>query len=99
MRINVYSQELLLDDASPSNPMCGRELELIAQTADSGDVYSAVRMFLKSPMELHDWPGDDDRSAITFWLPKTWERRRILAMLFRNMASYVEMAPAETGMD
>jgi hypothetical protein len=95
MRLNIYSQELLLDDDSA----VGRELELVTQQADTGITYSAVRMFLKSAECLHDRPGDDDRSAITFWLPKSKAKREVLAMLLRDMAGLVEKAPPETGLD
>jgi hypothetical protein len=94
MRLNIYSQELLLDGSA-----VGRELELVTQQADTGITYSAVRMFLKSAECLHDRPDDDDRSAITFWLPKSDYRRCILARLLREMATLVETAPLETGLD
>lgn len=35
--------------------------------------FYGVRMYLASPPELHDSPEDDDRSAITFWIP--WTRK------------------------
>ncbi len=35
--------------------------------------FVGIRVYLKSPQELHDDPEDDDRSAITFWVP--WTRR------------------------
>jgi hypothetical protein len=57
MRINVYSQELTKD------------VELVEATADTGITYYGVRIFLASPDVLHHTPEDDDRSAITFWLP------------------------------
>lgn len=91
MRSNVYSQELILDGDRP--------LELITQKADTGVVYSGVRMFLKSSEALHDTPGDDDRSAITFWLPKSEHNRRVLKNLFHRMGYLVDTAPPETGLD
>lgn len=91
MRLNVYSQELVLDDDRP--------LELITQKADTGVTYSGVRMFLKSPEALHDRPGDDDRSAITFWLPKSEHNRRELALLFHRLGTMVHDAAPETGLD
>jgi len=33
--------------------------------------FYGIRMYLKSPEELHSGPEDDDRSAITFWVPAT----------------------------
>jgi len=58
MRINVYSQELT------------KEVVLVSKKAeDTGITYHGVRMFLASPDILHHTPEDDDRSAITFWIP------------------------------
>lgn len=90
MRVNVYSQELNLNLSSA---------ELVEQQADTGITYSAVRLFLHSANQLHDVPGDDDRSAITFWLPKSHGKRVGLAILFHRLAYMIEHAPAETGAD
>jgi hypothetical protein len=57
MRINVYSQELT------------KEVEMVSKEASTGVVYWGVRMYLASPDILHHTPEDDDRSAITFWIP------------------------------
>lgn len=59
MRINVYAEEL------PDE----RRVGVVQTTADTGRTFMGVRIFLKSPDELHDEPDDDDRSAITFWGP------------------------------
>lgn len=95
MRVNVYSQELITDYVGQKGPAT----ELIQQTADTGITYSAVRLFLHSSHRLHQPPADDDRSAITFWLPRTPERRRFFAEQLRLLAAHVESAPAETGLD
>ena len=87
MRVNVYSQELT------------DEVELVQKEADTKVIYSAVRMFLHSSNRLHDRPGDDDRSAVTFWLPKTPARRERLARAFEQMAQLIRGAPRETGLD
>lgn len=42
---------------------------------------------------------DDDRSAVTFWLPKSQERREALARAFEEMAAKVRDARPETGLD
>jgi hypothetical protein len=42
---------------------------------------------------------DDDRSAVTFWLPKSKHRREELALAFENMARMVRSATDETGLD
>lgn len=112
MRINVYSQELLCEPIAPGTTQAhaggallipellgGRVIEPVMQQADTGVHYSAVRMFLKSAQELHDHDGDDDRSAITFWLPKSEERREAFAQTLEALAALVRLAAPETGLD
>jgi len=94
MRINVYSQELITD---PNGEL--PDYEIVSQRSNTGLTYSAVRMFLHSPEQLHQTTEDDDRSAITFWLPKSQERRQYLAEIFEEMAAVVRLAPFETGLD
>lgn len=96
MRINIYSQELITD---PDSPEDHPDYELDTKTSNTGLTYSAVRMFLHSSDKLHHPPEDDDRSAITFWLPRSEERRRYLAEAFEEMAALVRLAPPETGLD
>jgi hypothetical protein len=85
MRINVYSQEL-----TP-------EVQIDAKASNTGIVYRAVRLMLHSSPMLHHpdqqriqdgavLPPDDDRSAITFWLPKSPERREQMAKAFEEIA-------------
>jgi hypothetical protein len=93
MRINVYSQEIITDGNK------GPIIELVKQVSNTGIVYSAVRLFLHSSERLHHPPADDDRSAITFWLPKSNERRQRLANEFELLAQMVRNAPVETGLD
>lgn len=92
MRINIYSQELLLEQEAQA-------VQLGTQDSNTGVVYSFVRLFLHSSDRLHHPPADDDRSAITFWLPRSKEKRAMLAAWFRRMADKVENAPPETGLD
>lgn len=87
MRINVYSQELT------------DEVQTESKRSNTGIVYSAVRMILHSSPMLHHPPHDDDRSGITFWLPKSEPRREALARAFEAMAYAVRTAPPETGLD
>jgi hypothetical protein len=87
MRINVYSQELT------------DEVLLIEKESNTGLVYSAVQIVLHSSEKLHHPPHDDDRSAVTFWLPKSQHRREALALAFENMAKLVRNARSETGLD
>jgi hypothetical protein len=59
MRINVYSQEL-----TP-------EVLGISKKSNTGIEYKAVQFVLHSSKMLHHPPEDDDRSAVTFWLPQS----------------------------
>lgn len=87
MRINVYSQELT------------DEVSLLAKESNTGITYHAVQFMLHSSPKLHHPPADDDRSAVTFWLPKSKKNRAILAGAFRHAANLVMEAPDETGLD
>lgn len=87
MRINVYSQELT------------SETKLIEKESNTGIVYSAVQIILHSSEKLHHPPQDDDRSAVTFWLPKSMKRREELAFAFQRMATMVLNAKPETSLD
>ena len=87
MRINVYSQELT------------DEVQTVEKVSNTGLVYSAVMLMLHSSPLLHHPPRDDDRSAVTFWLPKSQERREALAKAFEQMAAKVREAKPETGLD
>ena len=87
MRINVYSQELT------------SEVKLIEKKSNTGITYSAVQLILHSSERLHHPPDDDDRSAVTFWLPKSGHRRAQLAATFMQMANMIREAPLETGLD
>ena len=87
MRINVYSQELT------------SEVQTIEKVSNTGLTYSAVMLMLHSSPHLHHPPRDDDRSAVTFWLPRSTERREALAKAFEAMAAKVREAQPETGLD
>lgn len=87
MRINVYSQELT------------NEVNVIEKVSNTGLTYTAVQLMLHSSPMLHHPPADDDRSAVTIWLPKSKNRRLELAMTLRQMALEVERAKPETGLD
>lgn len=87
MRVNVYSQELT------------SEIKIISKRSNTDMVYSAVQIILHSSSQLHHPPLDDDRSAVTFWLPRSKERRKKLAETFEKMAQAVREAPEETGLD
>lgn len=87
MRINVYSQELTA------------EVKVVEKESNTGLIYSAVQIMLHSSPMLHHPPADDDRSAVTFWLPRSADRREGLAKAFEEMAERVRTARPETGLD
>lgn len=61
MRINVYGEEILFDT------------KVVTKKVD-GKTFYGIRMFLASSEKLHFTPKDDDRSAITFWVP--WTKKK-----------------------
>jgi hypothetical protein len=79
MRINVYSQELT------------SEIQVGEKVSNTGRVYPCVRMMLHSSPMLHHPPEDDDRSAVTFWLPGSATRCEQLAKTFEAMAGHVRV--------
>jgi len=83
MRINVYSQELT------------KEVTVVQKQADdTGILYYGVRMYLASPDILHHTADDDDRSAITFWVPNAESfSQEDLAKVFDVMAARVRSCP------
>ena len=87
MRINVYSQELT------------NEVLTVEKESNTGLVYSAAQLILHSSEKLHHPPQDDDRSAITFWLPKSQHRREEMAKAFEEIARIFRESRSETGLD
>lgn len=81
MRINVYSQELT------------DEVNLLTKESNTGLHYHAVQFMLHSSDKLHHPPEDDDRSAVTFWLPKSQRNRDMLREAFLKAAEIVRTAP------
>jgi hypothetical protein len=87
MRINVYSQELT------------SEVNMVEKGSNTGVVYHAAQLMLHSSEKLHHPPMDDDRSAVTFWLPKSQARREEMALAFERMAAIFREAPPASGLD
>lgn len=81
MRINVYSQEL-----TP-------EVQRVEKEANTGVTYHAAMLMLHSSPMLHHPPRDDDRSGVTFWLPKSQRRREEMALAFEQIAAIFRTAP------
>jgi hypothetical protein len=63
VRINVYAEELTTDT------------EVVTKTVTDEEfgtrTFYGLRVYLHSPAQLHHSTEDDDRSAITFWVPWT----------------------------
>lgn len=76
MRINVYAEELT------------KEVKLVETVArDTGIVHYGIRLYLHSSDLLHNRPDDDDRSAVTFWIPNCGSfRPSDLSDIFMDMA-------------
>ena len=87
MRINVYSQELK------------SEVLLIVKPSNTGVAYHAAQLVLHSSPKLHHPPQDDDRSAVTFWLPKSRERREEMSGAFERIAAIFRETPLGSGLD
>lgn len=87
MRINVYSQELT------------DEVLLVEKPSNTGVTYHAAQLVLHSSHRLHHPPADGDRNAVTFWLPKSRDRREAMARAFERIAAIFRTAPNETGLD
>lgn len=86
MRINIYSQELT------------SEVNMVTKESNTEVVYHAIQFMLHSSERLHHPPQDDDRSAVTFWLPRSFDRRQSLARAFERAAELVRQAPL-SGLD
>lgn len=79
MRINVYSQELT------------KEVSIVSKTDERGTVHRGVRIYFDGSPRLNNRPGDDDRSAITYWLPHDGSfTPGELAQVFSRAASLTE---------
>lgn len=83
----MYSQELTTEVAE------------VRKVSNTGVTYCAAQLILHSSPMLHHPPLDDDRSAVTFWLPKSAHRREEMARAFEQIAEIFRNAPADTGLD
>lgn len=75
MRVNIYAEELHWPD-DPEELV----VERVKKVADTGRTFFGVRLYLRSANELHNVPGDDDRSAITIWGPRARVARTLRLM-------------------
>ena len=84
MRINVYSQELT------------SEVAHVIKESNDGVSHHAAQLMLHSSPLLHHPPMEDDRSVVTFWLPKSAHRREEMARAFEAIARIFREAPLNT---
>lgn len=84
MRINVYAEELTND------------CEIVTKTVTDDEfgtrTFYGIRVYLKSPPELHHSEEDDDRSAITFWTLQGGHNFWTLMDILDNLVSKAETA-------
>lgn len=81
-RFNIYAEEMTEDV---------RIVEKVAE--DTGNKFYGVRLFLESPDVLHHTDDDDDRSAVTLFVPwtkagghDTQKVRRILTSMLSHLS-------------
>ena len=68
MRVNVYTEELLTQDANEPLKAEIVTAEYISSRTGQPMKNWGFRIYFKSHPDLHYIPGrDDDRSAVTFW--------------------------------
>jgi len=83
MRVNVYAEELTED------------YELVVKHVDDSDFgprsFYGIRLFLESPDVLHTGGEDDDRSAVTFWVPWTREGGHDFQKVIRIFAAMMNI--------
>jgi hypothetical protein len=82
MRVNVYSQEITSEIQTVTKPGTDKDGHITA--------FHAVRLYLHSSPMLHHNRLDDDRSAVTFWLPKSPDRIARMARTFHELAELIE---------
>lgn len=82
MRVNIYSQEFTPEFAIVSKHGVNAKGE--------AEEFKGIRIFLKSPEELHHTLDDVDRSAVTFWLPKSDHRVAEMAEMFYSICGELQ---------
>lgn len=62
MRVNIYHHEIPIMEERGAE-----HVETVAD--DTGERFHGIRFYTEPPVE--HMPGDDDSSAVTFWVPWT----------------------------
>lgn len=89
MRVNVYAEEIT------------EEIKVIRKPGSDDREFLGIRLYLKSHEDLHFTKKegvvfDDDRSAITLWVPYTKEKgndTQFLSRILERMADAIGRAP------
>lgn len=89
MRINIYSQEITNETAVVLKEGLNSE--------GAKETFAGIRWFMHSPEILHHTLDDDDRSAVTIWLPRSEKRRQQLAATLHEMGEAVAAFAIEGG--
>ena len=80
MNININSHELT------------SEVILLEDLGMSYHFYAARLILLSPPLLNNTLEGEDERNAITFWLPRTQPRREAMAQAFERIAAIFRTA-------
>lgn len=88
MRVNVYGEELTHDGELVSKDVTDNEF--------GTRTFYGLRMYLESPAALHHSKEDDDRSAITIWVP--WTKKKghnkvAVKHILEELAKLVDVIP------
>lgn len=78
MRINIYAEEL------------SDRFEIVRRVPSTGHTdqeFIGLRVYLKSPPELHTDADDDDTSAVTFWFASEREMDGFIDRLGEALAT------------
>lgn len=79
MRINVYAEEITA------------EVQIQTKTSDNGNEFKAIRFMLESSEKLHFRDDDDDRSAVTFWIPGSKDKGYKKELLIQAFEQAIEI--------
>ena len=89
MRVNVYAEELT------------NRVEVVRTKADTGREFCGLRFFLESSEKLHHESGDDDASAVTFWVRSTakgygpGDEKRLVTLLETGILALLKLKETE----
>jgi hypothetical protein len=82
-RLPDFLAELWRNNGKPNFVDAANPYREVSTTAI---VYHAAQLVLHSSDQLHHPPLDDDRSAVTFWMPHSQSRREEMAKAFERIA-------------